>query len=308
MSSRAIKAVPAVFLLALPMTNIGFWAQTSPAPSIEVRGGFVKVADGVRIHYLQAGRRSETGHKPAILFIPGWTMAAEIWKPQIKHFSKSYFVVAMDPRVQWESTKTPEGNYPEAHARDIQAVVDQLKLAPAVLVGWSMGVDDLAAYVDKFGCRDAAALVLVDGHPWSWEDHNDATMKRFFASLPKFEADRAQAAASFVRGMFKHPHSAEYLDRITQASLRTPTNTALALLVGVVAQDRTSALAKIDKPTLIVAAERPNQKDVEALHAGISGSRLEIIPGVGHALFADDPERFNSALETFLHEITATKN
>jgi len=34
----------------------------------------------------------------------------------------------------------------------------------------------------------------------------------------------------------------------------------------------------------------------------IRGSRLKVMENVGHALFVDDPERFNSLLENFISE------
>src|SRR5882724_1958475 len=64
-----------------------------------VKDGSFITSDGVKIHYLESG----TG--PTILFVPGWTMPAEIWQPQIEHFSKSYYVVAVDPRSQGASDK-----------------------------------------------------------------------------------------------------------------------------------------------------------------------------------------------------------
>ncbi len=63
-----------------------------------------------------------------------------MWEKQITHFAKTHRVVAMDPRAQGESSQTTEGLYPAVRARDIKGVVDQLKLAPVVLVGHSMGV------------------------------------------------------------------------------------------------------------------------------------------------------------------------
>jgi len=115
------------------------------------KSGFVTTADGVKIHYLEAGPNPGTTKGPALLFVPGWTMPAEIWEKQIAHLAKTHWVVAMDPRSQGLSSQTTEGHYPAARARDIKAVVDQLKLAPAcpgsscgvVLVGWSMGVTDV---------------------------------------------------------------------------------------------------------------------------------------------------------------------
>src|SRR5579871_3672404 len=102
-----------------------------------VKSGSLTTSDGVRLHYLEAGSG------PAILFEPGWTMPAEIWEPQIRYFSEHYRVVALDPRSQGESQKTAEGHYPERRAQDMQEVVQQLHLAPALLVGWSLGVPEV---------------------------------------------------------------------------------------------------------------------------------------------------------------------
>lgn len=90
-------------------------------------------------------------------------MPAEIWERQIAAFQSMYRVIAMDPRAQSRSAPASEGLYPAARARAIKAVVDELGLAPVVLVGWSMAVNELAAYVDQFGTQTVAGLVLVDG-------------------------------------------------------------------------------------------------------------------------------------------------
>ncbi|HMB52008.1 MAG TPA: hypothetical protein VKU40_01745, partial [Thermoanaerobaculia bacterium] len=71
--------------LALPAAA-GDWAE-----------GDVTTSDGVSIHYYEAKPASgeEAGDEmsdgeaaaPALLFVPGWTMSARIWEPQIEHFA-----------------------------------------------------------------------------------------------------------------------------------------------------------------------------------------------------------------------------
>ncbi len=57
-------------------------------------------------------------------------------------------------------------------------------------------------------------------------------------------------------------------------------------------------------PTLIVgAAGSPWTVAFQELHRRIAGSRLERMDGVGHALFVDDPDRFNALLDEFLDDI-----
>ena len=59
-----------------------------------IKDGFFQTSDGIRLHYLEAGKG------PAIVFIPGWTMPASIWKRQLEGLSAKYRVIALDPRSQ----------------------------------------------------------------------------------------------------------------------------------------------------------------------------------------------------------------
>jgi len=100
--------------------------------------------------------------------------------------------------------------------------------------------------------------------------------------------------------MCRTPQSEGYFQRLTQAALATPTNSAIALILAYFATDLRPALAKIDKPTLIVVARSPWLPFYEDLHKRIAGSEFAVMDNVGHALFVDDPERFNALMEEFL--------
>ena len=119
---------------------LAFTSFASADDPVINRDGFksrvVTASDGVRLHYL------ESGNGPAILFVPGWTGAAEFWAPQMRLLSASYRVVALDPRSQGDSEKTDEGNYTERRARDIHDIIGRLNLAPVVLVAWSRAVPE----------------------------------------------------------------------------------------------------------------------------------------------------------------------
>lgn len=280
--------------------TLGVEAGGQSAPKIPgTKSGFVTTADGVKIHYLESRPGSSAASGASILFVPGWTMPAWIWEKQIEHFSKTHRVVAMDPRCQGESSQTGEGLSPEARARDIKAVVDRLHLAPVVIVAWSMAVGETAAYVAQFGTQDIAGLVLVDDAPGA--DLPDTAYRYLLVDfIAGFVQDRPRRTAEFARTWFKKPQPEEYIHRVVEASLRTPTSVAAALLAGKFGNDLRPALAKIDRPTLICAAGGPYQRMVTALQSQIPGSRVEIFAEAGHALFVDEPARFNSLLEEFV--------
>lgn len=304
---------------------VALCAVMAPAISSRASGtksGFVTAADGVKIHYLEAGQERVTLKRIAtarptdegtralqpkaassILFVPGWTMPAWIWQKQIDYFSKTYRVVAMDPRSQGESTMTGEGLYPAARARDIKAVVDQLHLAPMVLVGWSMAVTEVAAYIDQFGTKDIAGLVFVDDNFGGLAPGEGQADLLFVNQILR---DRQKNTKAFIHNLcFKKPKPADYLNRLTAACMQTPTSDAVALLVGKFSADYRSAAAKIDKPALFCYADAPYMPAAaqQAMQQSVKGSRLEVFYGDGHALFVDDPDHFNSVLENFLNNI-----
>jgi len=264
-----------------PLCLFAAWA----APA--VKSGFVTTSDGIRLHYL------ESGSGPAILFVPGWTMPAEIWEPQIRYFAQRYRVVALDPRSQGASTQATEGHYPERRARDIKEVVDQLKLAPVLLVGWSLGVPEALTYVDQFGTATLRALALVDGRIYS------DPSPRQWDWVKAMQLNRTEFAAGFVRSMYKKPQSEAYYQKITAASLKTPTNTAVTLLANVYAKgDWRPVLAKLDRPVLYAITPALKAQG-EALKAKVPSARVEIFEDAGHALFVDEAARFNAVLEDF---------
>jgi len=299
-------------LLFFPATVL---ARSSPPPKIG--SGFITTSDGIKIHYLIAGAQESKAHvvskkpmgeaqiawipKPTLLFVPGWTMPAWIWQKQIDYFSKNYLVVAMDPRCQGESSQTSEGLYPAARARDIKAVVDQLHLAPVVLVGWSMAVTELAAYVDQFGTKGVAGLVSVDDN---FGGLTPAEARGDMEFINQVLTDRQKTTSEFIRTLFfKKPQSEAYVQRVIQASMQVPTSDAVTLLLGKFAADYRPVAAKIDKPVLFCYAKSSYMTPAaqKQIQESVRGARLEVFDGDGHALFVDDPDRFNSVLQTFLN-------
>ena len=275
-----------LLLLSILFSGQLLWA----APLIS--DGFFKTSDGVRLHYLESG----TG--PAIIFVPGWTMPAEIWLAQIQYFNRMYHVVALDPRSQGESERTSEGNFPEKRAQDIKELVEHLRLSPVVLVGWSLGVREALTYVQMFGTLTLRAVVLVDGGVWAATSPQSYQGRAEF--LHRVQESRPEFTEDFVHSMYRKPQSKEYLARIVADSLKTPTNTAVALLAELFLwNDLRPMLAKIDIPLLfVVRAQHSDQ--VAVVHSIVPTADTEVFEDAGHALFVDDADRFNDLLDKFL--------
>jgi microsomal epoxide hydrolase len=296
MKEKHMRTRLAVILLCI-VSGPSLWAQTTGA---ETKSAFFKTSDGIRIHYLEAGKGR------AIVFIPGWTMPAWIWQKQIDEFSKHYHVVAVDPRSQGDSDKPSYGHLPETRARDYKELVDQLGLKRPVLVGWSMGCGELIKYAEQFGTDNVGGFVLVDGFI---SDKPSDLFVPISAWMHLLQQDRQKQADGFVRSMFKKPQSEEYLKRIVDASVQVPADTAALLIYNMVAVkdfspglDRLSAMPA-NRPVLFAyQPESQSSSDYLKLKLG-DNLRLERFDGDGHALFIDDPEKFNHVLEEFVQSL-----
>jgi pimeloyl-ACP methyl ester carboxylesterase len=312
LDTRQSRVKPTAIHLAAAFLAVLFALLASPAMKAAadlpagVKIGFVDAGHGVRIHYLEAGTATSSnrgGAKPALLFIPGWTMPAWIWEAQIEYFSKAFRVVAIDPRSQGESTHTDDANSPEIRAADIQAVMEDRQLAPVVLIGWSQGVADVLAYVDRYGQKSVSGLVLVDGLAGFPTDAGMA--QAFMGVYSDMLKDRDAYTRRFVKSMFKSTQSDEYIARLTTAAEQTPTAATIAESVSMVAIDRRPTLAKISVPTLIVTPKGGYTASFEEdMQRHVPNSQIEEMENVGHALFVDDPKAFNHRLETFLQPIS----
>lgn len=260
------------------------------------KSGFAKTSDGVKLHYLEAGKG------PAILFLPGWTGAAEFWAPQMRLLSGKWRVVSLDPRSQGDSEKVQEGNYTERRARDVHEVIEALGLGPVVLIAWSRGVVESLSLIEQFGTSSLRALVLVDGS--LVRTPNAAAVSQFQQQTNAMLRDRKKFVSEQVPGMFRRPHGKDLFDRIGEANLKTPTPIAIALQADNLDRDSRPALKRLDKPVLFINRSGPGADALaEILRKELPAGRLEIMDNVGHAVFLDDPERFNEILKGFLEPV-----
>jgi len=272
------------------------WPIASAAAQA-TKSGFFKTSDGIRIHYLEAG-----SGRP-IVFVPGWTMPAWIWQKQMDEFAKKYHVIAVDPRSQGESDKPTYGHLPETRARDYKELVDRLGLKQPVLVGWSMACGELIKYAEQFGSDNVSSYVLVDGLlSAKLSPEVFAMMSGWMNDL---QQDRRKQADGFVRSMFKKPQSEDYLKSLVDASVEVPADTAALLIYDMIAvKDFSAGLTRANRPMLFVY-QSGSQQSADFVKSKLGDKvRLERFDGDGHALFVDDPEKFNRVVEEFVQSIS----
>src|SRR3990172_11255761 len=124
--------------------------ETAGAP-----GTFVDV-DGVRVHYVEAGRG-----EPVVL-VHGWNGSTFSFRHTIPELARTHRVVALDLLGFGYSERPPRGDYSvTAQVRLVAGLMDRLGIPRAAVVGHSMG-GGIAMHLALSHPERVSRLVLVD--------------------------------------------------------------------------------------------------------------------------------------------------
>ncbi len=218
-------------------------------------------------------------------------------------------MIAFDPRSQGQSTITTSDNTPEIRAQDLHNLLEQLDARRPVLIGWSQGVQDLAAYIERYGTHDLAGLVLVDA---AVADGADGIIARTQESagqlrmLALYQAHQPEYLRGMMDAIISKPQPDGTIDGLVDTGMKTPPSIGTGMLVAdLFGVNRTAALKKIDCPTLIIASAKSDELLRQQAGAGqIPHARFEKIEDDAHAVFFDQPVRFAELLEKFVKDLT----
>lgn len=268
-------------------------AAVTPAVGAEPASRWFTTSDHVRLHVLEAGLHD--GRTTVVAFVPGWSMPASVFGAQFAALGGHHPVAALDPRGQGLS-EVPAGGYAIGRrAQDIAEFVARYRRV--VLVGWSLGALEALEYVHLHGAGALQALVLVDSSVG--EDPPPPSGSSFVAELNR---DRPAALEDFVRGMFRSPRPEAELRALRDQAMRMQLAASLALFPSSVPREHWRQIARAVRVPMLYAVTPPLAAQAENLRRARPATRIEVFADAGHALFVDDPDRFNQLLETLLAE------
>jgi microsomal epoxide hydrolase len=287
-----MRALPIRFTLLLSLA-LRLCCPASAETIAERDRSFV-TSDHVRLHLLEAG--PPAGH--TILFVPGLAVPAWIWQWQIKAFARRYHVVALDPRGQGQSDVPTTGYDPFRRGQDIAEAIAHLDPVPVTIVAWSLGVLDSLAYLHTHGDELVAGLVLVDNSVG--EEPTPVPLPPPRQAHPARPLSHEDAMRLFVHGLFHRPQNASWVDRLAQASLTLPEAADHALRSYPLPRTYWKiAVYTTSRPVLYVVRPRWAAQ-ADNLARNRPGTETAIFTTAGHALFVDEPTRFNALLDSFI--------
>ncbi len=275
-----------------------------PHLSPEMTDGRLPVAPGVELAYL------DRGSGPAIVFVPGWTFAKEIFEKQIADLSRKYRVIAFDPRSQGASSFTLEGNDYATHAEDLAWLLEALEIKNPVLVGWSAGAHATWGYIKLKGAEAVAAHVCIDLSPKCLsvekDDWVEGTLDEISAIHTVLLRD-SRGFGDFVRmytetTMIQRNLAPEELAWILGQPRKCQPLIAAQLFASCMFADSLQPAIAVAKtrPTLHVIAQHWADKAVPFLKRLLPESRYVVFGG--HMMFWEYPEAFNRVLDEFIQQ------
>lgn len=125
-------------------------------------------------------------------------------------------------------------------------------------------------------------------------------LKRFILSILRGSASQAEIVAFHL---FPNPDQAELRQAIVLLIRESDPRSYCTAMLALARFDVRKRLAEVRVPTLVITAALDTTVSPEIqneLALGIAGAQQVIIPEARHAVIADQPERFNAALLSFL--------
>jgi len=250
--------------------------------------------DGVEISFDKVGKG-----KPALVFVHGWCCDKSYWKFQVPHFSKQHKVVTIDLAGHGESGLNRQNWTIESFGKDVVAVIEKLDLDQVILIGHSMGGPVNIEAARQMPKR-IIGLVGVDTYQDFEAEYNPEQVNEILSS---FKTDFVEASSNIVRSMFTPKADSTLVEKIVTDMSSAPSEVGIGALQGHLNFDRIGALKEVRIPIHCINSDKyPTNVEIGQRHA--LSFELKLMPGIGHFVMLEDPEKFNQLLTKTVNAIS----
>jgi len=234
---------------------------------------------------------------PTLVFVHGWSCDRSYWRGQLRPLAVRYQVVAVDLAGHGASGGGRRAWTMAGFGEDVVAVVEQLGLGAVVLIGHSMGGDVIVEAALGLGDR-VVGVVWVDTYSTLGEPDTDEEIEAFLAP---FREDFAGATRALVGRLFTPDADPELVEWVAADMSAAPPEIAIDAL-GHAVGNEPGILAALGELTTPVVAINPDAWPTDPQALGRHGVKMVRMPGVGHFLMMEDPDRFNRLLGEVIEE------
>jgi pimeloyl-ACP methyl ester carboxylesterase len=255
-------------------------------------------ADGCKLYW------EESGAGEPLLLIQGLGFSGAMWYRIVPALEAKYRVIRYDARGIGRSD-VPDEQWDIARmAADALAVLDAAGEQSAHVFGISLG-GIVAQEVALTAPDRVRTLTLCSTHPAGekavWPGEDVMAMLRNRVTLPREEAIRASIPFGYTDAT-----PADWIEEDVRLRLELPTTEAGytgQLMAGLGYPGTLERLPNLTVPTLVITGDADRMvppQNSELLAGAIPNARTVTIPGAGHVLFTEAPDRLTDAVLEFL--------
>jgi pimeloyl-ACP methyl ester carboxylesterase len=269
------------------------------------QAGQAVVAGQVVVGGLAIGFR-RAGQGPPLVLLHGGLGDSRGWPDQLRDLSDEFAVVAWDAPGCGTSSDPPETFGLPDYADCLAGFVEALGLGRPHVLGHSFGA---GLALELCGRHPGLARSLILAGPyagWAGSLPAEEVEARLRLALETAELLPDRFDPRSIPGLFSDEMPAEKRELLASImSDARPVGTRVTARAFAEA-DLRDVLPGIDVPTLVLCGENDERSPLavgQALHAAIPTSKLVVVPGVGHEIYLEAPERFNAEVRSFLRSV-----
>lgn len=222
------------------------------------------------------------------------------WQRVIDGLSASHSPVALDLPGHGRSSGVEGLMTVRDYADFLAHFLDALKMKSAVIAGWSMGGAIAMDFALRYSDRVEALILCATAAKFNIPDDR---VKSLWAVM------MGRAPQQFLTDGYAQKTIKERFDIVREGwmeQIKTDPRVRYTDIRACTQVDLRDAIAKIDKPTLILAGAEDvgtTVADAEIIKNRIKGSHLEVIADAGHMIPREQPEAVNAAIDKFLAQL-----
>jgi pimeloyl-ACP methyl ester carboxylesterase len=264
----------------------------------------IETNDGTKIYY------EEQGSGRPLLMIHGWGFSGRFFKRNADVLAEHARVITIDLRGHGNSDKPSQGYRVPRLAKDLYDVLAALDLHDVTVLGWSLGCPVIWSYLELFDTERLAQAIFVEQSPrqyygldWKYAHATCYDDASFAFTKAQVEIATADFDKNQINTIMATEPAEEEREGMLAEMAKAPSFARNAIMADHTRYDWRDLLPEINLPSLVMVARQDKVFPWQGsawVGEHVPNAQTVYFEKSSHALFLDEPEKFNESVIHFI--------